>query len=56
MDLGLLPLGLAFGVLVTHAGLPWWRASLITSVVHAGSFGFLLVHLPVAVTPRRRSR
>ncbi|MFI6408528.1 AzlC family ABC transporter permease [Streptomyces sp. NPDC050548] len=51
MGLDPLPVGLAFGVLVTHAGLPWWRASLFTSVVHAGSFDFLLVCLPVAVTP-----
>ncbi|MER5793483.1 AzlC family ABC transporter permease [Streptomyces sp. NPDC001980] len=51
MGLGLLPLGLAFGVLITHAGLPWWCASLFTAVIYAGSFEFLLVGLAVAVTP-----
>ncbi|MFB6991133.1 AzlC family ABC transporter permease [Streptomyces sp. NPDC056230] len=51
MGLGLLPLGLAFGVLITHAGLPWWCASLFTAVVYAGSFEFLLVNLALAVTP-----
>ncbi|MGW1105898.1 AzlC family ABC transporter permease [Streptomyces sp. NPDC002540] len=51
MGLGLLPLGLAFGVLIAHAGLPWWCASLFTAVVYAGSFEFLLVNLALAVTP-----
>ncbi|WP_046729824.1 AzlC family ABC transporter permease [Streptomyces humi] len=51
VGLGLLPLGLAFGVVITHAGLPWWCASLFTAVVYAGSFEFLLVGLTVAVTP-----
>ncbi|MFB7114159.1 AzlC family ABC transporter permease [Streptomyces sp. NPDC056190] len=51
MGLGLLPLGLAFGVLITHAGLPWWCASLFTAVVYAGSFEFLLVNLTLAATP-----
>ncbi|MFD4597214.1 AzlC family ABC transporter permease [Streptomyces sp. NPDC058464] len=51
VGLALLPLGLAFGVLITHAGLPWWCASLFTAVIYAGSFEFLLVGLAVAVTP-----
>ncbi|WP_432161422.1 AzlC family ABC transporter permease [Streptomyces sp. NRRL F-5630] len=51
MGLGLLPLGLALGVLITHAGLPWWCASLFTAVVYAGSFEFLLVNLALAAAP-----
>jgi hypothetical protein len=51
VGLGLVPLGLAFGVVVTHAGLPWWCAVLFTSVVYAGSLEFLLVPLAVAAVP-----
>lgn len=51
VGLGLVPLGLAFGVVVTHAGLPWWCALLFTSVIYAGSLEFLLVPLAVAVVP-----
>ncbi|GHG62721.1 AzlC family ABC transporter permease [Streptomyces griseocarneus] len=51
MGLGLLPLGLALGVLITHAGLPWWCASLSTAVIYAGSFEFLLVGLVVVAAP-----
>ncbi|MFG3255232.1 AzlC family ABC transporter permease [Streptomyces sp. NPDC048172] len=51
MGLGLVPLGLAFGVLITHSGLPWWSATLFTVLVYAGSFEFLLVGLVTATTP-----
>ncbi|MET9382081.1 AzlC family ABC transporter permease [Streptomyces sp. NPDC002928] len=51
VGLGLLPLGLAFGVFITHAGLPWWCASLFTAVIYAGSFEFLLVGLALAAAP-----
>jgi 4-azaleucine resistance transporter AzlC len=51
VGLGLVPLGLAFGAVVTHAGLPWWCAVLFTGVVYAGSLEFLLVPLAVAVVP-----
>ncbi|WP_275467517.1 AzlC family ABC transporter permease [Streptomyces noursei] len=51
MGLGLLPLGLALGVLITHAGLPWWCASLSTAVIYAGSFEFILVGLVLAAVP-----
>jgi len=51
VGLGLVPLGLAFGVVVTHAGLPWWCATLFTSVIYAGSLEFLLVPLAVAAVP-----
>ncbi|WP_431677057.1 AzlC family ABC transporter permease [Kitasatospora sp. KL5] len=51
MGLGMVPLGLAFGVLVTHAGLSWWWASVFTAVIYAGSFEFLLVGLVAAAAP-----
>ena len=48
---GLVPLGLAFGVIITHSGLAWWWAPVFTSLVYAGSLEFLLVGLVVAVAP-----
>ncbi|WP_255752758.1 AzlC family ABC transporter permease [Kitasatospora sp. A2-31] len=51
VGLGLFPLGIAFGVLVVHAGLDWWWATAFTALVYAGSLEFLLVGLVVAVTP-----
>lgn len=51
VGLALLPLGVAFGVFITQAGLPWWCASLFTAVIYAGSFEFLLVGLAVAAAP-----
>ncbi|MFD0276821.1 AzlC family ABC transporter permease [Kitasatospora sp. NPDC127111] len=51
VGLGLFPLGIAFGVLVVHAGLSWWWATAFTALVYAGSLEFLLVGLVVAVTP-----
>lgn len=49
--LGLFPLGLAFGLLVAQANLPWWTAPLLSTVVFAGSVELLLVSLIVAGTP-----
>ena len=51
VGLGLVPLGLAFGVFLTHAGLAWYWAIVFTTVIYAGSFEFLLVGLVVAVAP-----
>ncbi|GCD48297.1 branched-chain amino acid ABC transporter permease [Streptomyces paromomycinus] len=51
VGLGLLPLGLALGVVIAHAGLPRWCAPLFAAVVYAGSFEFLLVGLTVAAAP-----
>jgi 4-azaleucine resistance transporter AzlC len=51
VGLGLIPLGLAFGLIVTHAGLAWWWASVFTSAIYAGSFEFLLVSLVGALAP-----
>ncbi|MBO1414329.1 AzlC family ABC transporter permease [Streptomyces sp. FH025] len=51
VGLGLFPLGIAFGVLVVHAGLSWWWATAFTALVYAGSLEFLLIGLVVAVAP-----
>jgi len=51
VGLGLFSLGLAFGLVVVHAGLPWWWASVFTAVVYAGSLEFLLVPLATAAAP-----
>jgi 4-azaleucine resistance transporter AzlC len=51
VGLGLVPLGLAFGAYITHAGLAWWWAGVFTTVIFAGSFEFLLVGLVTALTP-----
>ena len=49
--LGVLPMGLAFGVLVTHSGLQWWWATVFAAVVFAGSLEFLLIGLVTATAP-----
>jgi 4-azaleucine resistance transporter AzlC len=51
VGLGLFPLGIGFGVLVVHAGLPWWWAPLSTGLIYAGSLEFLLVPMALAATP-----
>jgi 4-azaleucine resistance transporter AzlC len=51
VGLGLWSLGLAFGLVVVHAGLAWWWAPVLTAVVYAGSLEFLLVGLAVAGAP-----
>jgi 4-azaleucine resistance transporter AzlC len=51
VGLGLFSLGLAFGLVVVHAGLAWWWATVFTAVVYAGSLEFLLVGLAVAGAP-----
>ncbi|MEO4038851.1 AzlC family ABC transporter permease [Micrococcaceae bacterium Sec6.3] len=48
--LGLVPLGVAFGMLVVQAGLPGWTAPLLSLVVFAGSVELLMVSLLVAGT------
>src|SRR5690625_393593 len=45
------PLGLALGMLVGQSGLAWWWAPVLAAFVFAGSMGFLLVGLRVAVAP-----
>ncbi|MDI3405211.1 AzlC family ABC transporter permease [Streptomyces cavernicola] len=51
VGLALVPLGLAFGVLVTQADLAWWWATAFSAFIYAGSFEFLLIGLVVAVAP-----
>ncbi|MEU6008602.1 AzlC family ABC transporter permease [Streptomyces sp. NPDC047453] len=51
VGLGLVPMGLAFGMLVTHSGLPWWSAPMYSAVMYTGTLEFLLVPMLLAVTP-----
>jgi 4-azaleucine resistance transporter AzlC len=51
VGLGFVPLGIAFGVFLTHSGLTWWWASVFAAVIYAGSFEFLLVGLVTALAP-----
>ncbi len=45
---GYIPLGLAFGVLLTGLGVAWWWATIMSLVVFAGSAQFLAVSLLAA--------
>ncbi|WP_297743315.1 AzlC family ABC transporter permease, partial [uncultured Tessaracoccus sp.] len=49
--LGLIPLGIAFGMMVIQAGFPWWVAPVLSVVVYTGSVELLLVSLIAAGTP-----
>ncbi|MDO5618496.1 AzlC family ABC transporter permease [Kocuria sp.] len=49
--LGLFPLGLAFGLLVQQAGLPWWVAPAMSIAGFAGSLELLMVGLISTGTP-----
>jgi 4-azaleucine resistance transporter AzlC len=51
VGLAMFPLGIAFGLLVVHAGLDWWWATAFSALIYAGSLEFLLIGLAVAVTP-----
>ena len=51
VGLGLVPLGLAFGVLITQAGFDWWWAPIFSIVIYAGSMEFLAIGLLTALTP-----
>lgn len=51
VGLAVFPIGIAFGMLVTHSGLDWWWACVFSSVIFAGSLEFLLIGLTVAVAP-----
>jgi 4-azaleucine resistance transporter AzlC len=51
VGIGLLPLGIALGVLVVQQGLnPWW-ALVFTSLIYAGSLEFIAVGMVAAMTP-----
>ncbi|MFJ8045319.1 AzlC family ABC transporter permease [Kitasatospora sp. NPDC096147] len=51
VGLGIFPLGLAFGVLLTQSGFAWWWAPLFSVLIYAGSVEFLAIGLLLAVTP-----
>jgi 4-azaleucine resistance transporter AzlC len=49
--LGIFPLGIALGLLVVQAGLPWWLTPALSVAAFAGSLELLLVGMVAAVTP-----
>lgn len=49
--LGLLALGVGFGLVVTGLGLPWWLAPVISGFVFAGSAEFILVGMLAGAAP-----
>ncbi|MEV1243181.1 AzlC family ABC transporter permease [Nonomuraea sp. NPDC050022] len=49
--LGIFPLGIALGLLVLQAGLPWWLAPALSMAAFAGSLELLLVGMMATVTP-----
>ena len=51
VGLGIFPLGIALGVLVVQAGLPWWLAPALSIGVFAGSVELLLVSMIAASLP-----
>ncbi|KSZ57933.1 branched-chain amino acid ABC transporter permease [Rhodococcus pyridinivorans KG-16] len=51
VGLGLIPLGLAFGVVLTQGGFDWWWAPIFSTVIYAGSMEFLAIGLIATVTP-----
>lgn len=51
IGLAFIPLGMALGFLVVHAGLAWWWAPVFAAVIYAGSLEFLMVHLAAAAAP-----
>ncbi|OEX92160.1 branched-chain amino acid ABC transporter permease [Corynebacterium sp. BCW_4722] len=42
---GLVPLGLAFGLLMTQAGFAWWWTPIVSTVILAGSMEFLTIEM-----------
>jgi 4-azaleucine resistance transporter AzlC len=51
VGIGLIPLGIALGVLVVQQGLnPWW-AMVFTSLIYAGSLEFIAVGMVASMTP-----
>ncbi|MER5786392.1 AzlC family ABC transporter permease [Streptomyces mobaraensis] len=51
VGLGAYPMGVAFGVLVAHSGLPWWWASVFSGFIYAGSLEFLFLGLVLSTAP-----
>lgn len=48
VGLGLIPLGLAFGLVITQAGFSWWWAPIFSVIIYAGSMEFLAVQMVIA--------
>lgn len=51
IGLAFIPLGMALGFLVVHAGLAWWWAPAFAAVIYAGSLEFLMVGLAATAAP-----
>lgn len=51
IGLAFVPLGLALGILIVHAGLAWWWAPVFAAVIYAGSLEFLMVSLAATAAP-----
>ncbi|MGD1221126.1 AzlC family ABC transporter permease [Streptomyces krungchingensis] len=49
--LGIFPLGIALGLLILQAGLPWWLTPALSLAAFAGSLELLLVGMMATVTP-----
>lgn len=43
VGLGMVPLGIAFGVLIVQTGFDWWWAPIFSFVIYAGSMEFLAI-------------
>mgnify|MGYP002723060664 FL=1 len=48
VGLGLIPLGLAFGLLMTQAGYAWWWTPIFSTVIYAKSLEFLAINMVAA--------
>src|SRR5690606_31154578 len=51
VGLGIFPLGVALGLLVVQAGLPWWLAPALSIGIFAGSVELLMVSMLATATP-----
>lgn len=51
IGLAFIPLGMALGFLVVHAGLQWWWAPVFAAVIYAGSLEFLMVAMAATAAP-----
>lgn len=51
VGIGIFPLGIALGMLVIQAGLPWWLTPALSIGIFAGSVELLLVSMLAASTP-----
>ena len=49
---GVVPLGLAFGVLMVQTGFDWWWTPVFSVIIYAGSMEFLACLLYTSPSPR----